>query len=134
MKMSNIHESKRILADVHPEEHFVTKDGERIANLKEMKSALENMEDHVFDHHVDDEKNDFAAWVHGSVGDHELAAVMKAGKSKKAMLTAIRGRTFQLRKNLRSHWFKEKYGQWEILDFALGILVGIGISVIVVFF
>ena len=60
---------------------FWTTDGQVLQNLEELKLAFGSMDDEVFLHHVNKEKNDFADWVEQVLGDPECAAALR--KSKK---------------------------------------------------
>ena len=50
--------------NVPPEFAFYLCDGRVLHNLIELKRALKNMDDGVFYYHVNQEKNDFATWIH----------------------------------------------------------------------
>jgi hypothetical protein len=73
---------KRLLEDVTPENYFVLSDGRPLKNLIELSDALEEMNDDVYGHHVTEDKNDFARWVHDVFGDEELSLHLGATKSK----------------------------------------------------
>lgn len=51
---------------------FVCSDGRELNSLKEMALSLDDMEDEVFMHHVNAEKNDFVSWLQ-EMGEQELA-------------------------------------------------------------
>lgn len=61
------------LADVPDEVVFRCCDGRIFRNLKELRDALNIMEDRVYTHHVTEGKNDFSAWVRDIIGDQTLA-------------------------------------------------------------
>ena len=63
----------RLLRKVKPEFTFIVINGKKIRDLPELALEIELMEDHVFHHHVTDEKNDFANWVREVIGEIELA-------------------------------------------------------------
>ncbi|MBU0461558.1 MAG: hypothetical protein KJ574_03145 [Nanoarchaeota archaeon] len=130
----NVHEAKRMLEDVKPEEKFILNDGKQLSNLKELHDALGAMAPDLFAHHVNEHKNDFASWVHDSIKDPDLAKVIRHVKTQRGMKAAIKGRTYQLRKELKKDWFTTRFAKWEMLDFVLGILVGTGVAVIIVMF
>lgn len=66
-------------ADHH---HFVLVDGRRLGDIKELADALEDMAEHVWGHHVTQDRNDFATWVNDIFTDAELAERLRtvAGK------------------------------------------------------
>ena len=130
----NKHEAQRILGDVHSDHKFKLKNGKKLSNLKELHDELGAMDAETFKHHVNEERHDFAQWVHHSVNDPYLSKVILRHQTEKAIKTAIKGRIFQLRKHLRKDWLKNRFAKWEMLDFALGILVGVGVAIIIVLF
>ena len=69
--------------DAEPEKSFWMCDGRTLKNLKELKEALETMDDEVWNYHVTPEKNDFANWVEGVFGDRQLGLSLRKVKSPK---------------------------------------------------
>jgi len=63
----------KLLRKVKPEFSFVVINGKKIRGLPELALEIEFMEDHVFCHHVNENKNDFANWVREVIGEIELA-------------------------------------------------------------
>lgn len=61
-----------------PSEHvFVLRGGATIKDLRELAEALEEMQEHVFKHHVNEDKHDFAAWVQHVLDEHALAEQLR---------------------------------------------------------
>ena len=54
------------------------------------------MPDNVFFHHVNEHKNDFAAWAYHSVGDEKLAELLGPEKTKAKNLLAVKTRVRQI--------------------------------------
>lgn len=77
--------------DVPDEKVFWLNDGRVLKNLKELKEALRNMEDHVFFHHVNKERNDFYNWIKEVVKDSKLAKGIQRVKTKAGMLQKFGG-------------------------------------------
>lgn len=73
---------KAVKKDAHPDKVFVMVNGHRLKNVKELADVMERIEDHVFNHHVTDDKNDFANWLHDVFEDVELARKIAKAKSK----------------------------------------------------
>ena len=63
------------------QECFWTTDGQVLKDLEQLKMAFGSMEDEVFLHHANKEKNDFADWVELVLGDKDCADALR--KSKK---------------------------------------------------
>ncbi len=70
--------------------HFVTKTGARVKSLPELIQMLENMEDAEFQHHVTDDKNDFATWIQEALKNQELAQKIQPLKTKQEIVAALK--------------------------------------------
>lgn len=51
-------------------------------NLQELETALREMEDETFSHHVSEARNDFSNWVKDVIGDDKLAGDLNRSKTK----------------------------------------------------
>jgi len=69
----NKDDAQRVLRHVPDEKRFYCHDGMILNNIYELKSALEKMGEHTYNHHVTKEKNDFARWVREVLIDDKLA-------------------------------------------------------------
>ena len=78
--------SQKILAKVPEEYIFRCYGGMTFRDLKELAAGLATMSDDVFDHHVNQEKNDFYNWVRDVIEDIELAnALLRAASRVQAV-------------------------------------------------
>ena len=68
---------------------FVLKDGRLLKDLVELAHALEHMSDDVFNHHVNNFKNDFKKWIEDVFGEKELAAEIAKAKTRSDMQLAV---------------------------------------------
>ncbi|MEM3126790.1 MAG: transketolase C-terminal domain-containing protein [Candidatus Woesearchaeota archaeon] len=68
---------------------FVLKSGEKIYSLHELYYSLKKMSDDIFNHHVNDKKNDFANWIKDSFKDQKLADAIKKSKTKEAIIAVV---------------------------------------------
>jgi hypothetical protein len=68
---------------------FVLCNGKPVKNVKELADVLDDLEDHVFNHHVRPDHNDFATWVKDIFNDVELAQKLADAKDKKHMQLVI---------------------------------------------
>jgi len=84
--------SKKIpLTTAQGEQCFWCSNGEVLSSLVELQDALKAMEEEVFAHHVNKERNDFANWIEYVLGDAELAsAFKKAQKPHTARIAVVR--------------------------------------------
>lgn len=71
------------------EHSFYTKDGKVLRNLSDLKDELRTMPPHVFDHHVNAEKNDFSRWTKDVFGQESLAAKMERARSRDEMINVL---------------------------------------------
>ena len=71
-----------IVRSVSPEYYFFLADGRPLKNLLELADALEEMTDEIFQHHVNEHKNDFAKWASEVFNDEELALKLGHAKSR----------------------------------------------------
>jgi hypothetical protein len=110
------------LHDVHPDHVFRVKSGGTIKNLYELASELSSMDEEVFQHHVNEEKNDFHNWVLHIIRDEHLAGVLAQIKDRRLMLEAVEKRIQHLEQPSPAaagrHW------HFTAHDYVLGIVVG----------
>ena len=76
--------------DVHHEQQFFVNDGNVLKNFTELPKALRNMNQETFAHHVNDEKHDFANWVHDVMGAKTLAKQMRSATTRTALIRTIK--------------------------------------------
>lgn len=69
--------------------YFILCNGRPVKNVKELADVMEELEDHVFNHHVREDGNDFANWVKDIFKDVELAEKIVGIKDKKHMQLVI---------------------------------------------
>ena len=71
-----------IIRSAPQHKEFVLEDGRKLKDLRELAFCLSDMADDVFWHHVNDAKNDFAAWVGEVLEEKDLADEMKQIRDK----------------------------------------------------
>jgi hypothetical protein len=74
------------------EEEFITLLGKHIKNIYELYDLFLNINDNEFQHHVNNEKNDFRNWIYFVIKDKKLASDIKPIKNKNEMLKCIEKR------------------------------------------
>lgn len=79
-----------LLVDARPENHFITKDGQRIKNLYQLQKTLLNMNDDVFSHHVNQDRNDFYNWVKDIYKDKALESTVLNCKTKNELAQKLK--------------------------------------------
>ena len=77
--------TRQIGKSVPTEYHFYLQDGRRLKNVLELVEAFDDMAEDVFEHHVTDENNDFANWLHHVFNEKELAKEIKAAEDRMDM-------------------------------------------------
>lgn len=70
------------IAVADPEKHFYLHEGGSLSSLEELFTELQTMEDHVFSHHVNEERNDFATWVRDVMDERKLAKNIELTKNQ----------------------------------------------------
>jgi hypothetical protein len=63
--------------------------GEILKSLDDLSEAINLIDPEVFQHHVNPEKNDFATWVEGVFGEHELAHQLREHPTPLRMMVSI---------------------------------------------
>ena len=91
-------EARRYLSDVPQEQSFWVNSGVVLRNLEDLANTLPDMNDDVFRHHVNKEKNDFSNWIGDVVGDKLLANDLRSSKNKDSALKKVRNRLVSLKK------------------------------------
>ena len=100
-KSVSLEDAERILADASPEQCFWVNNGPVIKNLSEMSDFLASMNDDIFKHHVNKEKNDFGNWVRDVLKDEELANDIAKVKSRERILKKVQSRISKLNNKIK---------------------------------
>jgi hypothetical protein len=85
-------EAGKMLSDVPEEKAFWCYGGEVFKNLQELASALEQMSEESFQHHVTEHKNDFSNWVRDVFGDTTLASQLRKATTKSSTASKVKAR------------------------------------------
>ena len=93
----------KLLSDVKEGESFYTVNGLVLNNIRELAALLESIQKEHFDHHVNEDKNDFSEWIKYSVGDEKLAGRMKKAKTPQQMQKLISQRLSELEESLMDY-------------------------------
>jgi hypothetical protein len=85
-------ETDKRIVDVPAEYAFWCNDGRIIKNMRELKEALEQMDDTIYVYHANAEKNDFSTWAKDMFIDEKLAWDLSrsANRSEAAKCVAAR--------------------------------------------
>ena len=70
-------------------QYFYTCDGNQLKSLKEFFDVLPEMQDSVFSHHVNGERNDFANWIINIFQNSDLGNKIQSSQTKKEMISSI---------------------------------------------
>ncbi|MBU0758008.1 MAG: hypothetical protein KKF44_08100 [Nanoarchaeota archaeon] len=81
--LKNMFRQNHLEIDVKPEFVFNLDDGQKIRNIAELRSILPEMQDVVFNVHVNENKNDFAAWINDVIGLKDLSQNLNSAVDKK---------------------------------------------------
>ncbi len=88
-KLSTGNNEPELNKDAPASNYFVLCNGKPVKNVKELADIMELLEDHVFNHHVRPDHNDFATWVKDIFKDVELAQKLADVKDKGHMQLVI---------------------------------------------
>jgi len=122
---------------------FVLQNGEKINTIKHLYVFLDRMDDSVFTHHVNDAKNDFAAWINDIFDQKKLAEDLQAIKTKKKMKKVLENwishvihskHKTEKKKSIEKEELipKKQVGYWEIVFFMFGFILGAIVMFIIV--
>ncbi len=75
--------------DIPQEKYFILANGQQVKNVAELAAILDQLEDHVFSHHVTTDRNDFHNWIKDVFEDVELARKVSGVNDKKHMQLVI---------------------------------------------
>jgi septum site-determining protein MinD len=69
---------------------FKLKNGRELMCIKDLVMALESMEDETFNHHVNNDKNDFSNWIKDAIGHKRLGERIKNMRTKPELLDILK--------------------------------------------
>jgi hypothetical protein len=75
--------------EIPQDKYFILANGKPVKNVAELAALLDQLEDHVFSHHVTTDRNDFHNWVRDVFEDLELARKIAGINDKKHMQLII---------------------------------------------
>jgi len=78
--------------EAESENYFYASNSIIIKNVSELKTALEGMDENTFNHHVNEERNDFSEWINHAIGDKKLAKKLRKAPSKQVMVRILDGK------------------------------------------
>lgn len=84
--------NKQFLSDVNPENYFYVCNGSVLKNLRDLRILLENVDDGVFNYHVNESKNDFLNWIKDVIQDDMLSKNLEKCKTKNETLACVKKR------------------------------------------
>ncbi|MBU0758370.1 MAG: hypothetical protein KKF44_09955, partial [Nanoarchaeota archaeon] len=94
--VKNALESDKSPNKIGPEDVFIdvrnafhTNDGKKLHSIARLSEELGTMDDHVFSHHVTENRNDFAEWVKDVFRESELSEKLRECRDKSQMQAHI---------------------------------------------
>ncbi len=122
------------LKGVKKENAFNVHEGNSIHSLYDLAETLKSMPTESFKHHVSETKNDFASWVRDVFEDSVLAARLSSRKTRTAMENAVRARIKELEHELMPAHASKKIFSRGIIDFLIGLVIGLVAGILVASF
>jgi len=80
---------KRPVVHASDETSFWTTDGQILNSIVALNAALDDMQEAVYQYHVDKNRHDFADWVELVLGDVECAAALRRAKTPQSARTVM---------------------------------------------
>ena len=84
--------AERRLAAVPDQYVFWCHDGRILHGIHELKEAMEMMSDEAYDHHANQEKNDFSTWVRDIIGDDKLSRDLARASDRRQAFECVKAR------------------------------------------
>ena len=121
------------LADVPRDMIFRMHMGAELHNIRELAESLDIVSDETFSYHVNNEKNDFANWVHDVIGDTILASEIRHLKTKDAIKDKVRKRISALDHHAAKGrpMYSDELMKFGLRDFIVGVIVGFVLAIII---
>ena len=69
---------------------FYFHNGQTVDSVKTLIKVLETLDEGTFNYHCNKDKNDFYSWLSTGLNDEKAAAVIKAVKTRKTMLSKLK--------------------------------------------
>lgn len=69
---------------------FYFHNGQTADSVKTLIKVLETLDEETFKYHCNKDKNDFYSWLSTGLNDEKAAAVIKAVKTRKTMLSKLK--------------------------------------------
>lgn len=79
----------KLKKDIPENKYFILANGKQVKHVAHLAEIMDELEDHVFNHHVNPERNDFHNWVKDVFKDLELAKKMLNVSNKKDLQLVI---------------------------------------------
>lgn len=80
---------KRPVVEASNEKSFWTTDGQVLNSIIALNDALSEMQEAVYQYHVDKNRHDFADWVELVLDDSDCAAALRRAKTPKTARTVV---------------------------------------------
>lgn len=87
-----------ILKEADEEELFYLQNGLTVSSVRDLVHQIKLMNQKIFDHHVTDEKNDFATWIKNVFKDKKLANNLEESSTKEEVIRVLEDRIVELEK------------------------------------
>ncbi|MFH1063733.1 MAG: hypothetical protein V1729_01490 [Candidatus Woesearchaeota archaeon] len=86
--------------EITPERAFILNNGEQIKNIQGLYQKLQGMDQTVFAHHANEERNDFGNWVKDVHKDYRLANSLFSAKTREECAKAVGDHLYSLQNSI----------------------------------
>lgn len=76
--------------EIKAQNYFILKNGQEVTSFKDLLEALSFIDDETFEHHVTENRNDFAEWVQYILKEEKLAERIRNKKARGELLKILR--------------------------------------------
>ena len=101
-------EDSLLLKETAPEFYFRLFDGRQLKSVSELLTALKDMSDYVFYHHVNAERNDFSAWIRDIFWDYRIAHKVQQARTRQELISVLEKELIREQLTRQNEQTKEK--------------------------
>lgn len=81
--------SEKKIKQVDGDLRFFAANGQVIGSIEELSQCISTFDVHILNHHINDERNDFADWVENVFENKTLAKKLRKAKSREELEKAF---------------------------------------------
>ncbi|MFH1770582.1 MAG: hypothetical protein ABH828_03420 [archaeon] len=87
--LKHIKQREKLEKKANKNNYFHLADGQVLRSIGDLRESLKTMKDSLFEHHVSNDRNDFALWVNHVFGESELAEQIRSASTRRGLLKVL---------------------------------------------